>query len=586
MPDSELKKRLQTLHKNLNILEERKAKYGLDVPLSLRNQIEDHQTAIKLVEQAIEEELSEQELLDGLAPLNLGLDGRVQNVFQSIQAIPKPALIIALVISIIIIVLLFLISPQGQIFVPRPTPTPLFTTPAELDEILILIAEFKSKESEPTYIVGERIYNELDAQISQAKLSNVRLEFIPAELTPKITTDARKLGQVYSSTFIIWGLIDEARIDAHFSITDPASEDLAGLSPIKKLRDPLDLREFNIFVGDELPNQITFLATFAIGQIYFRNDNYQEAERIFELGLENSLQDIPKETLANVHFYRGYTAHNLGQLEKALEQYEQAIALAPSLYQAHYNRGVVHQNLGLFEEAISDFSNAIANKPDLIIAYINRGSSFEEQEKLPEALADFNTVLDLDPTAVFALLDRGFVYQKMGEPDRALADYNHAVELAPDSLPLLYFNRATLYQQQGDYEQAATDYRKFLELDPEHESQTRFEALVFLGWVYYLMGNYQAAIETNQASLAAHSGLNPGAPGFLELVYIRYNLALALLANGQPALAEAEYEQALRLTTDPELVEAVIVDIENLLMNQPDTPGAVEIIEKLRAGKF
>jgi hypothetical protein len=56
--ETELKQLLETLHKNLNILREREAKYGGNAPLDLLNQIEDHQTAIGLIEPRLAGEIS------------------------------------------------------------------------------------------------------------------------------------------------------------------------------------------------------------------------------------------------------------------------------------------------------------------------------------------------------------------------------------------------------------------------------------------------------------------------------------------------------------------------------------------------
>ncbi|MBE7468996.1 MAG: ATP-binding protein [Anaerolineales bacterium] len=58
------------LHQNLNILREREAKYVGDAPLTLLNQIEDHQTAIMLTEQLRRGELSETDWLEALHILN------------------------------------------------------------------------------------------------------------------------------------------------------------------------------------------------------------------------------------------------------------------------------------------------------------------------------------------------------------------------------------------------------------------------------------------------------------------------------------------------------------------------------------
>ena len=64
---------LRQLKKNLNILREREAKYGRDVPLELLNQLEDHDQAIMLTEQVLAGELSEAAWQEALQPLLLAV---------------------------------------------------------------------------------------------------------------------------------------------------------------------------------------------------------------------------------------------------------------------------------------------------------------------------------------------------------------------------------------------------------------------------------------------------------------------------------------------------------------------------------
>jgi len=60
---------LLKLTQNLNLLQEREAKYGANPPLELANQISDHQEAIALTEQVIRGELGEAEWREALQPL-------------------------------------------------------------------------------------------------------------------------------------------------------------------------------------------------------------------------------------------------------------------------------------------------------------------------------------------------------------------------------------------------------------------------------------------------------------------------------------------------------------------------------------
>jgi hypothetical protein len=74
-------KQLVDLNQNLNILLEREAKYGGNIPLELLNQIEDHRQAIDLIEQALAGQLSEVDLEEALKSLLLALhNGQVVNI--------------------------------------------------------------------------------------------------------------------------------------------------------------------------------------------------------------------------------------------------------------------------------------------------------------------------------------------------------------------------------------------------------------------------------------------------------------------------------------------------------------------------
>ncbi len=78
---------LLKLHKNLNTLRQREAKYAGNAPPELLNQIEDYEQAIVLTEQAQRGELSEEEWQEKVASLNVDLDkgGTRANINQMIN---------------------------------------------------------------------------------------------------------------------------------------------------------------------------------------------------------------------------------------------------------------------------------------------------------------------------------------------------------------------------------------------------------------------------------------------------------------------------------------------------------------------
>lgn len=83
MPD--YKTFLTKLHQNLNILQEREAKYGGNVPLELINQINDHQVAINLTERAMRGTLSEPDWSEALKPLLIAIQSRTGELASTIS---------------------------------------------------------------------------------------------------------------------------------------------------------------------------------------------------------------------------------------------------------------------------------------------------------------------------------------------------------------------------------------------------------------------------------------------------------------------------------------------------------------------
>ena len=82
---------LQRLRQSLHILEQRRAKYGLDAPASLILEIEDHETAIALTGQLAAGQLTETAWREQLRPL-LGTieERRTTEAIREISVLIEP----------------------------------------------------------------------------------------------------------------------------------------------------------------------------------------------------------------------------------------------------------------------------------------------------------------------------------------------------------------------------------------------------------------------------------------------------------------------------------------------------------------
>ena len=86
-------------------------------------------------------------------------------------------------------------------------------------------------------------------------------------------------------------------------------------------------------------------------------------------GFFSTLLD-PQYALA--HNNRGISYQNLGQHQRAIEDYHEAIRLDPQYALAYYNRGNAYSVLGQFQRAIEDHDEAIGLDPEFALARIHR----------------------------------------------------------------------------------------------------------------------------------------------------------------------------------------------------------------------
>ena len=92
-------------------------------------------------------------------------------------------------------------------------------------------------------------------------------------------------------------------------------------------------------------------------------------------------------------FRRGLKNAQLGILDKAVSDFEEAAWLDPENHEIQFNLGTAYLSMGDFEQAISNFSKAIKLKPDVADIYGNRavahaaiGQDIESEKDFDEAV--------------------------------------------------------------------------------------------------------------------------------------------------------------------------------------------------------
>jgi hypothetical protein len=126
---------------------------------------------------------------------------------------------------------------------------------------------------------------------------------------------------------------------------------------------------------------------------------------------------------------RGQALEKTGQIDRAIADYDKAIALAPSDYEVYDIRGQAFHKMGQLERAIADYSSAIALNPSDSGAYNNRGLAFDKMGQLNRAIMDYDSAIALNPSDAHVFINRGFAYFKAGQVEFAIADMKKACDL-------------------------------------------------------------------------------------------------------------------------------------------------------------
>jgi tetratricopeptide (TPR) repeat protein len=116
-------------------------------------------------------------------------------------------------------------------------------------------------------------------------------------------------------------------------------------------------------------------------------------------------------------------------LPGALADYNQAVATAPKVADAYLNRAVTYRDLGDFQRAADDFSQALAlGPPDVAAARCLRGDLRLRMKDYRAAIEDYDQAIALDANFGHAYIGRGMARLGAGDDAGAFQDLNYAIE--------------------------------------------------------------------------------------------------------------------------------------------------------------
>lgn len=176
-----------------------------------------------------------------------------------------------------------------------------------------------------------------------------------------------------------------------------------------------------------------------------------------------------------------------GEFARALPDYDYLLKSSPSagLYAARARVHRLNKNLA---RALDDFDSALKLDPNQAQVHYDRGLVLSEQGKLAEAAAAFDAALKLSPGAVNTLRERGLIRVRQGDSTAAIADLTEVIRLAPDNW-MNHATRGRAYRIFKDPARALVDLNQALELKSDAQ-----EGLIERALVYIDTKNYDSAL--------------------------------------------------------------------------------------------
>ena len=262
-----------------------------------------------------------------------------------------------------------------------------------------------------------------------------------------------------------------------------------------------------------------------LGQLDVAIKNYEDAIAI-------------KPDYAKAHFNLAGSLHDLGQMDAAVQSYEKTIEIEPDYAEAHNNLGNVFQELEQGDAAVQSYKKALEIKPDYIAAQYSLGISLQDLGQLDEAVKSYKKALKIKPDFVEAQYSLGISLQDLGQLEAAIKCYEIVLAIKPDFADA-FNNLGVAYLNLEQLDDAVRSYKAALKLKPEF-----VEAINNLGIAFYNLNKLEDAIKSYEKAIAIQ-------PDFVKA---HNNLGNALMELDQLNEAAKSYKTALKI--QPDFVEA------------------------------
>jgi tetratricopeptide (TPR) repeat protein len=169
------------------------------------------------------------------------------------------------------------------------------------------------------------------------------------------------------------------------------------------------------------------------------SDRHARALALVARGYASYREGLSRHT--QVHPLVKIVAVTAAKFDDAIRDYSDAIRIlgkSPEAAVVFSHRAIAYGHMGERDKAIRDFGQAIRLKPDYAEAYFMRGLGYSLDHAYGKAVADFGHALQVEPRNTIYLLSRAEAYLAMGRLEKALVDYDQIGRSDNDRVPLVW----------------------------------------------------------------------------------------------------------------------------------------------------
>lgn len=159
---------------------------------------------------------------------------------------------------------------------------------------------------------------------------------------------------------------------------------------------------------------------------------------------------------------------------KAIEIYTKIIAIA-KLPEVYNNRALIKQSIGDVNGALEDFNEALVLNPKDITVYNNRGVLKKEQKDYIGSMSDYNRAQEINPNKATTYNNRADLYITLGKLNEALDDINRCITLDASN-PVFFITKGEIYKAMGKYSEAISEFSNALSIKSDIKEAYKYRA--------------------------------------------------------------------------------------------------------------